>query len=83
MRGIRASLLVPDPFGTLLGIGLVTSFAIQVLFNLAVVTAILPVTGVPLPLISYGGSSLLINMASLGILLNISRYRPDPSGRKT
>ncbi|GAA5344600.1 cell division-specific peptidoglycan biosynthesis regulator FtsW [Planifilum fimeticola] len=79
LRGIRASLIVPDQFGTLLGIGLITTIAIQALFNLAVVTAILPVTGVPLPLVSYGGSSLLINMASLGILLNISRYRPDPS----
>ena len=78
LRGIRASLIVPDPFGTLLGIGLVSSIAIQALLNLAVVTAILPVTGIPLPLISYGGSSLIINMASLGILLNISRYRPDP-----
>lgn len=82
LRGIRACLLVPDQFGTLLGIGLIASIAIQALFNLAVVTAILPVTGVPLPLISYGGSSLLTNLASLGILLNISRYRQAKKRKK-
>lgn len=83
LRGIRASLMVPDTFGTLLGIGLISLIAIQALLNLAVVTAVIPVTGVPLPLVSYGGSSLLINLAALGILLNISRYRPASNRKKS
>lgn len=75
IRGIRISLQAVDLFGTLLGIGIVSLFAIQVVFNLGVVTALLPVTGVPLPFISYGGSSLMFQMIATGILLNISRYR--------
>lgn len=83
LRGIRIALQAPDQFGTLLGIGIVTMFSIQALFNLGVVTAILPVTGVPLPFISYGGSSLVISMLGAGILLNISRYRTDSSIKQT
>jgi cell division protein FtsW len=75
IRGVRISLRARDLFGTLLGIGIVSLFAIQVVFNLGVVTALLPVTGVPLPFISYGGSSLMFQLVATGILLNISRYQ--------
>jgi cell division protein FtsW len=75
IRGIIVSIHAPDQFGTLLSIGIVTLFALEVLLNLGVVTNILPVTGIPLPLISYGGSSLIIKLSALGILLNISKKR--------
>ncbi|SMO49870.1 putative lipid II flippase FtsW [Melghirimyces algeriensis] len=77
IRGLRIALRAPDQFGVLLGIGIVMMFSIQALFNLGVVTAVLPVTGVPLPFISYGGSSLVICMMASGILLNISRHHPQ------
>lgn len=75
IRGIIISIQAPDLFGTLLGIGIVSLIAIETIFNLGVVTGLLPVTGVPLPFISYGGSALLIKCVEVGILLNISRYR--------
>ena len=65
----------PDRFGRLLGFGLTSSLAIQTTVNLSVVTGVLPVTGITLPLISYGGSSLVITLIELGLILNISRYR--------
>ena len=65
----------PDRFGRLLGFGLTSSLAIQTTINLAVVTGVLPLTGITLPLISYGGSSLVITLIELGMILNISRYR--------
>ncbi|TGE34642.1 putative lipid II flippase FtsW [Desulfosporosinus sp. Sb-LF] len=65
----------PDRFGQLLGFGLVSELAIQTTINLAVVTGVFPVTGITLPLISYGGSSLVITLTELGLLLNLSRYR--------
>lgn len=65
----------PDRFGRLLGFGLTSTLAIQTTINLAVVTGVLPVTGITLPLISYGGSSLVITLTELGLLLNLSRYR--------
>ena len=64
----------PDRFGRLLGFGLTSSLAIQTAINLCVVTGVLPVTGITLPLISYGGSSLVITLVQLGLILNISRY---------
>jgi cell division protein FtsW len=82
LRGIRISLRAPDQFGMLLGVGITSLIGIEALFNLGVVTALLPVTGVPLPFISYGGSSLMLDMASLGILLNISRYTDLPATKK-
>ncbi|SEN05825.1 putative lipid II flippase FtsW [Lihuaxuella thermophila] len=75
VRGVLIALQSPDQFGSLLGIGIVTLIAVETFFNLGVVTALLPVTGVPLPLISYGGTALIIKLIELGILLNISRYR--------
>lgn len=64
----------PDRFGRLLGFGLTSSLAIQTAINLCVVTGVIPVTGITLPLISYGGSSLIITITELGLILNISRY---------
>ena len=72
-RGIRISLYAPDLFGCLLAVGITSMIGIQVGINIAVVTVSMPTTGVNLPLISSGGSSLLFVMANLGILLNISR----------
>ena len=71
--------VIPDMFGTLLGTGVVAMIALQAIINIAVVSGSMPVTGVPMPFISYGGSSLLSYMIMLGIILNISneniRYR--------
>ena len=73
-RGTRAALLAPDRFGMLLGIGIITGIIVQALFNISVVISILPAKGIPLPFISYGGSSVLVTMAAVGILLNISQH---------
>jgi cell division protein FtsW len=74
-RGIVIGLAAPDHFGKLLAIGLTLLIVVQAFINIGVVSGALPTTGIPLPFISYGGSSLLSNMAAAGILLNISRYR--------
>jgi len=73
-RGARAAMKAPDRFGNLLGIGLVTGLVVQALFNISVVTSIVPAKGIPLPFISYGGSSVLVTMAAVGLLLSISRF---------
>ena len=73
-RGIRTSLLAPDRFGTLLSLGLVTGIVTQALFNISVVLSLVPTKGIPLPFISYGGSSLVPTLAAVGILLNISQH---------
>ncbi|SEF77741.1 cell division protein FtsW [Caloramator fervidus] len=72
-RGIRIAINCKDKFGTLLATGITSLIAIQSSINLLVVSSSMPVTGVTLPLISYGGSSLLFTLIALGILLNISR----------
>ncbi|ADL51498.1 stage V sporulation protein E [Clostridium cellulovorans] len=71
-RGIRIASKAKDTYGSLLAVGIISVIAIQTVINIAVVTGAMPVTGVPMPFISYGGSSLVINLASMGILLNIS-----------
>jgi cell division protein FtsW len=77
-RGMRAALRAPDRFGMLLGMGIVTGIVAQALFNMSVVLAIVPTKGIPLPFISYGGSSLVPTLFAVGVLLNISqRSRPD------
>lgn len=73
-RGFKIALNCEDKFGTLLATGITASIAVQASINLMVVSSFMPVTGVTLPLISYGGSSLLFTLISIGILLNISRY---------
>lgn len=73
-RGTRAALMAPDRFGTLLGIGLITGIIAQALFNISVVISILPAKGIPLPFISYGGSSVVVTLIGVGILLSISKH---------
>lgn len=73
-RGTRAAMLAPDRFGMLLGIGIITGITVQALFNISVVISILPAKGIPLPFISYGGSSILVTLSAVGILLNLSQY---------
>ena len=82
-RGARAAINAPDRFGNLLGIGLVTGIVVQALFNISVVISILPAKGIPLPFISYGGSSVLATMFAVGLLLSISRAgAAEPSEAK-
>ena len=77
-RGMRIAWQAPDTFGTLLGAGIVTAIVAQALFHMSVAVGLFPVKGTPLPLISYGGSSLVITMAAIGVLLNIAQQaRPD------
>jgi cell division protein FtsW len=74
-RGVRAALYAEDEYGSLIAFGISALFGIQALINLSVAMAILPTKGLTLPFISYGGSSLLVSSAAMGILLNISRSR--------
>ena len=71
-RGYRVALKAPDAFGSLLACGVTTWIALQALINIAAVTVTLPTTGIPLPFISYGGSSLAITLLAVGILINVS-----------
>lgn len=73
-RGIRASVLIPDEFGRYLALGVTTMVVVQAFVNMTVVLGMAPTKGIPLPMISYGGSSLLITMCSLGILLNVAEH---------
>lgn len=72
-RGIMISMKAPDLFGSLLAIGITVMIGIQAVFSIAVVSSSMPVTGIPLPFFSYGGTSLIILLTCVGILLNISR----------
>src|SRR5690606_24842463 len=75
VRGVRIALRAEDEYGSYAAFGISTFFGIQALTNLAVAMAMLPTKGLTLPFVSYGGSSLLVNCAAMGILLNISRPR--------
>lgn len=72
-RGIVIAMKAPDMFGMLLAVGITTMVGIQALLSIAVVSSAIPVTGIPLPFFSYGGTALIILLCSCGILLNISR----------
>ena len=72
-RGLRAAVLSTDPFARFLAFGLTTAVLIQAFFNISVVLALLPTKGIPLPFISSGGTSVFITLASVGVLLNITR----------
>ena len=76
-RGILTAINAPDKFGMLLASGITMMLAFQVLMNVAVVTSSMPPTGVSLPFVSYGGNAMWLFMASMGILLNISRRNPE------
>ena len=80
-RGLRIALRAPDNFGMLLATGITTMFILQALLNMAVIVAAAPPTGVTLPFISYGGSSLVASLFGIGILLSISRYGLDAGTR--
>jgi cell division protein FtsW len=71
-RGLRIAAGAPDEFGRLLAIGIVSWIALQAILNIGAITGMLPLTGVPLPFISYGGTSLVFLLAAVGVLLNIS-----------
>jgi cell division protein FtsW len=71
-RGYRTFLVAPDDFGRYLAFGVTTMIVLQALFNLTVVTGLGPTKGIPLPMISYGGSSLLATLFSAGLLLSVS-----------
>lgn len=71
--GVRAALLAPDRFGMLVAAGVTAWFLVQAFVNIGAVIGVLPITGVPLPFVSFGGSSLLVSMAAAGVLLNVAR----------
>ncbi len=82
-RGIRASLRAPDRFGSLVAGGITAWICIQAFINVAAVTVLIPTTGIPLPFISYGGSALIMNLAGMGVLCNISAQgRRQASGER-
>lgn len=79
--GVRAAMRAPDRYGMLLAVGVTAAITAQAFINIGAVIGILPVTGVPLPFISFGGSSLIVTMACTGMLLNVARSgrsRPQP-----
>ncbi|MGD9901936.1 MAG: putative lipid II flippase FtsW [Vicinamibacterales bacterium] len=73
-RGLKASLTAPDRFGAFLALGITTMVVMQAFLNVSVVLGLVPTKGIPLPLVSSGGSSLLVNLAAIGVLLNISQH---------
>jgi cell division protein FtsW len=73
-RGLRVAVNAPDSFGALLALGLTTMVAVQALVNISVVLSLMPTKGIPLPFVSAGGSSLLINLLGMGVLLNVSQH---------
>jgi cell division protein FtsW len=78
--GARAAQLAPDRFGMLLAAGITAWFGVQAFVNVGAVIGILPITGVPLPFVSYGGSSLVFSMLGAGLLLNVARQGQVPAG---
>lgn len=81
-RGLIVALRCPDLYGTVVGVGIVSLFALQAFINIGGVTATIPLTGVTLPFISYGGSSLLVCLMCMGVLLSISREYNRPEKTK-
>lgn len=82
-RGARAAVLAPDRFGMLLAVGLITGITVQALFNISVVISIVPAKGIPLPFISYGGSSVIVTLLAVGILLNIASFAGESAPVRT
>jgi cell division protein FtsW len=80
-RGIRIALNAPDRLGSLLAIGIIVWIGVQVFLNIAANIALGPLTGIPLPFFSYGGSSMIVNLIAVGILLNISKYSKSSESR--
>jgi cell division protein FtsW len=82
-RGLRIALRAPDNFGMLLATGITTILTLQTLLNMAVIVAVSPPTGVTLPFVSYGGSSLVASLIGIGVLLSISRFSVESAPRTT
>ena len=80
--GLRIAANNTDPFGRLLAIGIVTMFVVEVIVNIGMTMGIMPITGLTLPFVSYGGSSLIVNMMAVGFLNNVGRCRPFSLARK-
>jgi cell division protein FtsW len=79
-RGLRIALRSPDPFASFLAMGLTGMIAVQAFINISVVLALMPTKGIPLPFVSAGGSSLLINLVGMGVLLNLSQHASPAGG---
>ena len=73
-RGLRIAMRAEDQFGAFVALGLTTMIAVQAFVNMSVVLGLMPTKGIPLPLVSNGGSSMLINLLGMGVLLNISQH---------
>jgi cell division protein FtsW len=73
-RGLRTAMRAPDRFGAFLALGLTAMIVVQAFFNISVVLGLLPTKGIPLPFVSFGGSSLLMSLIGMGILLNVSQH---------
>jgi cell division protein FtsW len=72
-RGVRASLRTEDNFGRFLAVGITCMIVVQAFINMSVVLGIMPTKGIPLPFVSYGGTSIVVMLACVGVLLNITR----------
>jgi cell division protein FtsW len=79
-RGMRTALRAPDGFGAYLALGITMMLVLQAFVNISVVLGLMPTKGIPLPLVSNGGSSMLINLLGVGVLLNISQHSPMETG---
>lgn len=79
-RGLRTALRAPDSFGAFLALGITMMLVLQAFVNISVVLGLMPTKGIPLPLVSNGGSSMLINLLGVGVLLNISQHSPMETG---
>ena len=79
VRGYRVSMKAAQPFGQMLAFGITTAVLLQAMINISVTIGLMPVTGVTLPFISYGGTSLVTTLTMVGVLLNISRYKSVPA----
>jgi cell division protein FtsW len=79
-RGLRTAMRAPDGFGAFLALGITMMLVLQAFVNISVVLGMMPTKGIPMPLVSYGGSSLLINILSVGVLLNISQHAHAETG---
>ncbi|MFC1517892.1 FtsW/RodA/SpoVE family cell cycle protein, partial [Candidatus Margulisiibacteriota bacterium] len=77
VRGFRVALKAPDRFGQILAAGLVTYLGLQIILNISVVLGLLPTTGLPLPFISHGGTSMAVNLFAVGVMANISMHHLD------
>ena len=77
-KGFEIASKAPDKFGTLMCAGIVAQFGIQAMFNIAVVTATVPNTGISLPFFSYGGTALAMQLFEMGVVLSVSRYSITP-----